>query len=185
MIIGIIVISIVTGILLNHQMNPNSTSLDTTTASAQKVTAYHMFYSVSTPQEKYILKQGQTITIPVSVFYTERDALHVISLIHVNYCGPVKDQMSPQTTNPEYQIPKLCNMVDPYTLPEPSDMTVTLDKKSFDFQATATNETTSRDVANLTVSSLPDTKTGVYRIAIGLTTDGNGVHSQMVYLDVL
>jgi hypothetical protein len=31
---------------------------------------------------------------------------------------------------------------------------------------------------------LQDAKTGVYRIAVGLTTDGIGIHSSMVYVDV-
>jgi len=153
------------------------------TASTQKVTAYRMFYYSSIPQLKYVIKQGQTIVIPVDVYYTERDALHLTAFTNVQYCGPIESQMY-NSTNPDYQIPKQCNMIISDSLSNPSDLTAVLEKNSFDFQAVTTNETTPRDTTNLTISSLPDAKTGVYRIAIGLTTDGNGVNSKMLYVDV-
>lgn len=164
-------------------MGSNVYSISSGTASAQKVTAYHMFFSASTPQLKYVLKQGQTMVIPINVYYTERDTLHLTAFTNVQYCGPIESQMY-NTTNPDYKIPKQCNMIIPDNLSNPSDLTAVLEKNSFDFQTVATNETAPRDTTSLTVSSLPDAKTGVYRIAIGLTTDGNGVHSSMTYVDV-
>jgi len=169
--------------LINHPMDKNSTSQNMASASAQKVTAYKMFYYSSIPQLKYVLKQGQTIVIPVDVYYTERDALHLTAFTNVQYCGLIEPQMY-DSTNPDYQIPKQCNMIISDSLSNPSDLTAVLEKNSFGFQAVITNETTPRDTTNLTISSLPDAKTGVYRIAIGLATDGNGINSKMLYVDV-
>jgi hypothetical protein len=98
----------------------------------------------------------------------------------VLYCGLT--EVPP--ANSSYAVPKLCNLEPVDVVSNPSDVSATLDKKSFDLPASTANETMPRDTANLTVSSLQDAKTGVYRIAVGLTTDGIGIHSSMVYVDV-
>lgn len=170
----------------NHQTIEKKFSVISQTLVHANLTnhiVYHRFYSASAPQLEYVLKQGQTMTIPVGIYYSEQNAVHLTTLTHVHYCGPVEAQLTP-TTNSSYQIPKGCNLDPGDAMPNSPDISAEIDKKFIDLPATITNETTVRDTANLVVSSLQDARTGVYRITIGLTDDNEFHGGSMVYFEV-
>ncbi|MGI0073401.1 MAG: hypothetical protein ACREA3_06290 [Nitrosotalea sp.] len=186
--IGMIVSLVVLGIyiVLNpviHE-NQNTTSIQNGLGNSTNHIIYHRFYSASTPQLEYVLKQGQSMTIPLNIYYTERNAVQLATFTHIQYCGPVEIQLPPTPTNPGYQVPKECNLDPGDDLPSPPDISAVIDKKSIDLPAIATNETTVRDTANLIVSSSQDARTGVYRITIGLTDDNEFHGGRMVYFKV-
>jgi hypothetical protein len=147
------------------------TSIHNVLANSSNHTIYHQFYSISTSQLEYVLKQGRTLTIPVNIYYTERNAVHLITFTHIHYCGPEEIQTQSQPVNSSYVVPKGCNLDPGDALPNPSDMTAMIDKKSIDLPASTANETIVRDTTNLIVTSLQDARMGVYRITISLTDD--------------
>lgn len=145
---------------------------------------YHRYYSALTPQLEYFLKRGQNMTIPIGIYYSEQNAIHLTTFTHIHYCGNTAVRLPFTPANRDYQIPIGCNLDPGDAMPNPPDISAEIDKKSIDLPATATNETTVRDTTNLIISSSQDARAGVYRITIGLTDDNEFHGGRMVYFNV-
>src|SRR5574337_1208881 len=165
----------------SFQLSNNMKTLQKVLANSTSPLIYHRFYSASTPQLEYVLKRGQTMTVPVGIYYSERDAVHLTTYTHIHYCGLVSVQLPSTSDNPGYHVPNGCNLDPGDAMSNPADLSAGLDKKAIDLHATATNETTVRVTVNLVVSSSQDARIGVYRVTIGLTDDNEFHGGRMVY----